>query len=153
MAQVCNSHRFFIVLFMLFLLPTFFCFVVVFFHTNKIYSLLQSSSISSGAPNDDFLLYTLKTLFRLSKVLLDLQKYILKAELKNFHLFGDFESSWNYKGFRIIFPKNFLERENENFSGTSISITFLNPKILGFLLLRKTTFLGEWNVKNLSFRK
>ena len=30
-----------------------------------------------GAPNDDFLLNTLKTLFRLSRVLLDLYKYIL----------------------------------------------------------------------------
>ena len=27
-------------------------------------------------------------------------------------------------------------------------ITFFNPKILGFLLLRKTTLRGEWNVKN-----
>ena len=95
MAQVCNSHRFFIVLFMLFLLPTFFCFVVVFFHTNKIYSLLQSSSISSGAPNDDFLLYTLKTLFRLSKVLLDLCSVIL-GELKSFR---------NYKDFSVILPE------------------------------------------------
>ena len=31
---------------------------------------------------------------------------------------------------------------------TPISITFLNPKILGFLLLRRTALLGEFNVKN-----
>ena len=34
--------------------------------------LRMSECIVAGAPNDDFLLNTLKTLFRLSRVLLDL---------------------------------------------------------------------------------
>ena len=36
----------------------------------------------TGAPNDDFLLNTLKTLFRLSRVVLDLKKYILSGGIK-----------------------------------------------------------------------
>ena len=36
----------------------------------------------SGAPNDGFLLNTLRTLFRLSRVLLDLYKSILSGAIK-----------------------------------------------------------------------
>ena len=35
----------------------------------------------TGAPNDNFLLNTLKTLFRLSRVVLDLKKYILSGSI------------------------------------------------------------------------
>ena len=38
--------------------------------------------IRQGYPNDDFLLNTLKTLFRLSRVVLDLKKYILSGGIK-----------------------------------------------------------------------
>ena len=41
----------------------------------------------TGIPSDDFLLNTLKTLFRLTRVLLDLWKSILSGAI-NFYLFG-----------------------------------------------------------------
>ena len=43
---------------------------------------LQRTTPPSGAPNDGFLLNTLKTLFRLSRVLLDLLKGILSDAIK-----------------------------------------------------------------------
>ena len=55
----------------------------------------------SGAPNDNFLLNTLKTLFRLSRIVLDLLKCILReAKKKNGFcsvILGDFEAFRNYK--------------------------------------------------------
>ena len=45
---------------------------------SKCFHVLQLS----GEPNDGFLLNTLKTLFRLSRVLLDLQKSILSGSVK-----------------------------------------------------------------------
>ena len=60
-----------------------------------------------GAPKDGLLLNALKTLFRLSRVLLDLWKYILISAIK----FISVRSSWvqlesfrNYQGFSIMFP-------------------------------------------------
>ena len=58
----------------------------------------------------------------------------------------DFQSFRNYKGFSIIFPKMLdaiYRFSNERIFLTPISITFLNPKILGFLFLRKTALLGK----------
>ena len=43
---------------------------------------LRNKWNKTGAPNDDFLLNTLKTLFRLSRVVLDLKKYILSGGIK-----------------------------------------------------------------------
>ena len=58
----------------------------------------------------------------------------------------DFNYFWNYKDFSFIFPK-ILDAiygfTNLRIFLTPISITFLNPKILGFLFLRKTALLGE----------
>ena len=58
----------------------------------------------------------------------------------------DFKYFLNYKGFSTIFPK-ILDAiygfTNVRIFLTPISITFLNPKILGFLFLRKTSLLGE----------
>ena len=48
-----------------------------------------SSAIQSGAPNDGFLLNTMKTLFRLPRVLLDRYKCILIGTVK----FGTVRSS------------------------------------------------------------
>ena len=55
------------------------------------------------------------------------------------------------QGLQHYSPENF--RSNLFFTNVGtvlipLSITFLNPKILGFLFLRKTALLGKWNVKN-----
>ena len=56
------------------------------------------------------------------------------------------ESSRNFKGFSITFS-NILDAiyrfMNVRIFLIPISITFLNPKILGFFFLRKTALLGE----------
>ena len=64
----------------------------------------------SGAPNNGFLLNTLKTLFRLSRVLLDLWKGILCALL---HLFGHPWGTWEFLKLQkdqYYFPENFWMR-------------------------------------------
>ena len=60
---------------------------------------------TSGAPNDSFLQNTLKTLFMLSGVLLDLQKMYSKQYYKICIfsvILGELKSFQNYKGFSII---------------------------------------------------
>ena len=55
-------------------------------------------------------------------------------------ILGDLEAFRNYKGFSVIFPKilDAIERFTEvRIFLIPLSITFLNPKLLGFLLLRK----------------
>ena len=86
----------------------------------------------SGAPNNGFLLNTLKTLFRLSRVLLDLWKGILCALL---HLFGHPRGTWEFLKLQkdqYYFPENFRCNlsfyESENFLIPALSITFLNLK-------------------------
>ena len=53
-------------------------------------------------------------------------------------ILGEFDSFRNYEEFRIIFSKNFrcnlTYYEGDNFSDPSF-ITFLYPKILGFLFI------------------
>ena len=55
-------------------------------------------------------------------------------------ILGELEAFRNYKGFNVIYPK--ILDAVERFTKVRIfliplSITFLNPKILGFLFLRK----------------
>ena len=55
-------------------------------------------------------------------------------------ILGELEAFRNYKGFSDIFPKilDALERfTNVRIFPFPLSIKFLNPKILGFLFLRK----------------
>ena len=62
----------------------------------------------TGAPNDDFLLKTLKTLFRLSRVLLGSLEMHSKRRYKiciRSGILGELESFRNYKSFGIIFTK------------------------------------------------
>ena len=64
---------------------------------------------------------------------------------------GQLESFRNYKGLRIIFPK--ILDAILSFTKVRVflippSIACLDPKILGFLFLRKTGKLGYWNAKN-----
>ena len=103
----------------------------------------------SGVSNDDFLLNTLKTLlgypeyFYRSVEIHSERRYKICSCLVSL---GDFESFRNYNGFSIIFTK-ILDAifcfTNVRIFLTPISITFLNPKILSFPLLRKTALLGE----------
>ena len=99
--------------------------------------------ISSGAPNNGFLQNTLKTLFSLSRVLLDLQKRIISGATK----FASVRSSkGNLSLFEIAralvlsfqkFQVQFNVLRTLEFFLIPFSITFQNPKILGFLFLRK----------------
>ena len=55
-------------------------------------------------------------------------------------ILGELEYLQNYEGFSVIFPKilDAIERfTNVRIFLIPLSITFLNPKILGFLFLRK----------------
>ena len=103
----------------------------------------------SGVSNDDFLLNTLKTP-------LGYPEYLYRSvEIHSERCYkiciclvslGEFESFRNYKAFSIIFTKildAIFRFTNVRIFLTPISITFLNPKILGFPLLRKTALLEE----------
>ena len=95
---------------------------------------------SSGEPNDGFVLNALKTLFRqvIQSTLRSLEKHFkrrCKIRICSVIL-GEFKSFRNYQGLSIIFPKIL----DEIWRITKVihfliplSITFLNPKILGFL--------------------
>ena len=69
---------------------------------------LRGFIINSGAPNDGFVQNALKTLFWLSKVLLDLLEKHSKRRCKICIcsvILGELESIRNYKGLRIISRK------------------------------------------------
>ena len=95
-------------------------------------------------------LNTLKILFRLFRVSLDLLKCIrsvILRELKSFRI---------YEGFSVIFPKKLLQYDvlrGETFFLIPLSITLFNLKILGFLFSTKNSL--AWGVKRekLNFRK
>ena len=62
----------------------------------------------TGAPNDGFLLNKLKTLFRLSRILLGSLEMHSKRRYKiciRSGILGELESFRNYKSFGIIFTK------------------------------------------------
>ena len=64
-------------------------------------------------------------------------------------ILGELESFRNYKGFSIIFPKilDAIKRiTKKKFFLIPLSITFLNPKILGFLFPWKNSL--TWGVKS-----
>ena len=104
---------------------------------------------SYRAPNDDFLLNTLKTLLRLSKVVLDLQKYILSGAIKLVTVRSSQGTLNLFKISRasVLYSRKILNAiyrfTNVRIFLMPISITLLNPKILGFLFLRKTALLGK----------
>ena len=115
-----------------------------------------SQSLQQRTSNDDFLLNTLKTRFRqLQSTFSSLEThYILSVAIK----FVSVRSSyWTLSIFEItrasvLFSRNFymqfiVLRMWEFFWLLSQS-HFLDPKILGFLFLRKTALRREWNVKN-----
>ena len=97
----------------------------------------------TGSPNDGVLLNALKTLFRLSSVLSNLQKCILSGAIKvvsvrssqgNLNLFEITQ------GLSIIFPKildAILGFTKVRLFLIPVSIAVSNPKILDFFFLRK----------------
>ena len=112
--------------------------------------LLRSRTSScvqdSGAPNDSFLPHSLKTLFRLSRVFLDLQKCILSGAIK----FVSVRSSQGNLSmslseitrasviFSLKFQTQLCASRKINFFYSS-TITFLHLKILGFLFPTKSS--------------
>ena len=91
---------------------------------------LPESTKKAGAPNDSCLLNALKTLFRLFRVLLDLQKCILSGAKKFISVRS---SSGNLSLFEIIrlqyyFPENFSRNlkfyESNSFSDSSLQRIF-----------------------------
>ena len=97
----------------------------------------------TGAQNDGFFLNTLKTLLRLSRVLLDLWKCILSGA-KKLYLFGHPRRTWVFsklQGLQYYFPDNFRSA-TQRFTKvriflTPLTIKFSNSKILGFLFCKK----------------
>ena len=84
----------------------------------------------SGAPNDGFLQTSLKTFFRLSRVLLDLLKCILSGSI-NLYLFGRPKATWVFyklQGLQFYFPENLRCNltyfESEKFSDSSFHYIF-----------------------------
>ena len=87
-----------------------------------------------GAPNDGFLLNTLKTLFRLSRVLLDFWKRILRYKICTCSVI--LVEIWVFsklQGLHYYFPENFRRNltyyASEKIFLIPLSITNLNPKI------------------------
>ena len=98
----------------------------------------------AGAPDDGFLLNALKSLFRVPRVLLDLQTEMHSKRRYKICIcsviLGELEASRNYKGVSVLFPK--LLYAIERFTKVrifliSLSITLLNSKSLGFLFSTK----------------
>ena len=110
--------------------------------------LLRSRTSScvqdSGAPNDSFLPHLLKTLFRLSRVFLDLQKCILSGTIK-FVSVRSSQRNLSMSLFEItrasvLFSLKFqtqLSALRKTFFFIPLAITFLHLKILGFLFPTK----------------
>ena len=106
----------------------------------------------AGTPREGFLLHTLKILFRLSRVLLDLQKCILSGAIK----FVSVRSSWgNLSLFEITrafnqyyYPENFRcnlrYHESENFADSSLHHIFESENF-SFLFSTKNSL--TWGVK------
>ena len=98
----------------------------------------------AGAPNDGFLLNTLKTLFRLSRVLKMHSKRHYKLCICSVIL-EKLESFWNYKGVKVIFPKILGEiwRITKVRRFLILNAKFLNSKILGSLFPTKNSLTRE----------
>ena len=106
----------------------------------------------TGAPNDGFVLNTLKTLFRLSSVAFRCLEMNSKPRYKICVcsvIPGERESFRDYQVFSIIFPKILdamwrIRKERFLFL-IHLSFTFFNPKILHFLFSSNNNL--TWGVK------
>ena len=126
--------------------------------TELIKIFVSSLQYLSGAPNDGFLLNSLKTLFSLSRVLLDIQKCILSGTI-NLYPFGHprgnsslFEISRN----SILFSRKCFKHFKHFITKMRIfliplAITFLWPERgLGFVFSKKNSL--NWGVKCMKFK-
>ena len=122
----------------------------------------QLTELISGTPNDDFLLNTSKTLFRLHRLLLDFQKYILSCAIKFVtYLFGHPRGTCVFSkllGLQNYFPKKFRCNlsfyECKNFSNSYLNHIFESEDFRSpFFFFMKNSII--WGVKcgKLSFRK
>ena len=93
-----------------------------------------------------FRVKTLKALFMLSRVPLDLLKCILSGAINFVSVRSSYESSSFSEITRasVLFSRNLRCNLNENFL-IPLSITFLNPKILGLLFPTKNSL--TWGMK------
>ena len=104
----------------------------------------------TGAPNDSFLLNTLKTLFRRAVEMHSRCRYnICICSV----ILGELESFQNYTGLSTFSPKIldaiWLNTKVRHFL-IPFSITFLNPKILGFVFSQKNSLTWEIKCENLT---
>ena len=111
--------------------------------------LLRSRTSScvqdSGAPNDSFLPHSLKTLFTLSRVFLDLQKCILSGAIKFVSVRSSqrnlsmslFEITRASVLFSLKFQTQLSALRKTHFFFIPLAITFLHLKIWGFLFPTK----------------
>ena len=96
----------------------------------------QSYKILLGAPNDDFLLNTLITLFSLSTILLDFQKCILSGAIK-------FVSVRSSQGSLTLFEITRAYYESETFSDFSLHCIFESENFRFPFLYEKQANLGK----------
>ena len=105
----------------------------------------------TGAPNDGFLQST----FRYREM--HFKRGYLEICIC-YIILGELESFRNYEGFSIFFPENvrcnltYHEGENLIFL-IPLSITFLNPRILGFLFWTKNSLTWTVKCEKFNFRK
>ena len=118
----------------------------------------QLTELISGTPNDDFLLNTSKTLFRLHRVLLDFYKYILSCAIKFVtYLFGHPRGTCVFSkllGLQNQFPKKFRCNlsfyECKNFSNSYLNHIFESEDFRSpFFFYEKQHYLGSemWKTK------
>ena len=117
----------------------------------------QLTELISGTPNDDFLLNTSKTLFRLHIVLLDFQKYILSCAIKFVtYLFGHPRGTCVFSkllGLQNYFPKKFRCNlsfyECKNFSISYLNHIFESEDFRSPFFYEKQHYLGSemWKTK------
>ena len=110
----------------------------------------------SGAPNDDFLQNTLKTLFRLSRVLLDLQKCILSGATKFLSVRSSQGNLSLFAITRYYFSENLRCNltfyESENFSDSSLH-HILESENYRFPFSKKNRVTWVVKYEKLNFRK
>ena len=111
----------------------------------------------AGAPNDGFLPNTLRTLFRLSRVFLDL--YWEMHSKRRYRIIicsvilGELKSFRNYKGYRIIFRKKFRCNstfyQSENFFSSLHHISKSENLRFPFSAKNSVTWLVKYEKLNL----
>ena len=112
-----------------------------------------SLNIISGAPNDGFLLNTLKSFFRISRVLWDLRG------LYYFYQFGHPRGTWIFtklQGIQYYFAENFrcnlTYYESENFSDSSLHHIFESENFR-FSFCTKSSLTLAVKCKELNLKK